>query len=569
MDSLDTLHKRPVSDTHYLADYQPPTFLVSKTQLRIELGEVSTKVICHLHVSKNPASRRYKKDLVLRGEGMELLCIQVDGKVLEPHRYSIDSKKLTIYGLPKQCIVTTKVRIKPQDNMSLEGLYKSRNLYCTQCEAEGFRKITYHPDRPDVMSVFTTTIVADKDKYPVLLSNGNPEMRGEYEANLHWITWHDPHPKPAHLFALVAGDLSRLDDRFTTCSGRIVNLQLYAEAKDIDKCHFALDTLKTAMRWDEDVFGREYDLDIFMIAAVDDFNMGAMENKGLNIFNTSALLATPTTTTDTSYKTVETIVAHEYFHNWSGNRVGCRDWFQLSLKEGFTVFRDSLFSSDVGSATLKRIQDVNKLRTAQFAEDSSPMAHSVQPDSYIEISNFYTRTVYDKGAEIVRMLRTLLGPAKFRQGSDLYFSRFDGQAVTIEDFVAAMAEVSGRNLDQFFLWYKQAGTPRLSVTGKYDEHARTYTLQVSQRSLSTPDDTEKQPFHIPLIVGLVTDNGDLPIISSNGADTIVHTQCNGITRQTTGHSVLLEVTQTHQEFVLENVTAPLSAVLNKRAPERA
>ncbi|MEQ8515042.1 MAG: aminopeptidase N, partial [Chromatocurvus sp.] len=397
----------------------------------------------------------------------------------------------------------------PQDNTALEGLYKSRAMFCTQCEAEGFRKITYFLDRPDVMSVFSVTIDADADRYPVLLSNGNRTAQSGLVDGRHRVVWEDPFPKPAYLFALVAGDLAHTEDTFTTVGGRNVLLRIYVEEKDLGKCGHAMQSLKHAMRWDEDVYGRAYDLDIFNIVAVDDFNMGAMENKSLNIFNTSCILASPATTTDTGFERVESIVAHEYFHNWSGNRVTCRDWFQLSLKEGFTVFRDEEFSADRGARDLKRIEDASLMRTAQFAEDAGPMAHPVRPDSFIEISNFYTLTVYEKGAAVVRMIHTLLGPERFRAGSDLYFERHDGQAVTCDDFVNAMEDSAGVDLTQFRRWYSQAGTPELVIRGDYDADARTFAMHVTQSCPATPGQSEKQPLVIPLAMGLLGDAGNL------------------------------------------------------------
>ena len=415
------------------------------------------------------------------------------------------------------------------------GLYRSRTMYCTQCEAEGFRDITYYLDRPDVMSEFTTQVIAEKAKYPILLSNGNPIARGDLDGGRHFVTWHDPFKKPAYLFALVAGTLSVVEDSFTTLSGREVLLQIFVEEKDLDKCDHAMVSLKHSMRWDEEVYGREYDLDIFMIVAVDDFNMGAMENKGLNIFNTSAVLANPKTTTDAAFQRVEAIVAHEYFHNWSGNRVTCRDWFQLSLKEGFTVYRDAQFSADMNSATVKRIESASYLRTHQFAEDGGPMSHPVQPDSYMEINNFYTLTVYEKGAEVVGMIRTLLGAETFRAGSDLYFSRHDGQAVTIEEFVKAMEDASGRDLKQFRRWYKQSGTPHLKVSSICDAEDNTFTLNFAQSCPATPGQAQKQAFVIPVKLGLVGANGDLPLNAKGDTE------------------MVFELTETAQQLVIENV----------------
>jgi aminopeptidase N len=411
-------------------------------------------------------------------------------------------------GLQDAHQLTIQTRIYPHQNTALEGLYQSGAMYCTQCEAEGFRRITYYLDRPDVMSVFTTHIIADAEQYPVLLSNGNLLAEEVLEGGLKKVSWHDPHKKPAYLFALVAGDLQLKQDSFTTMSGREVTLKIFVEPQNIDKTDYALDALKRSMKWDEERYGREYDLDIFMIVAVDDFNMGAMENKGLNIFNSSCVLANPATATDAAYQRIEAIVAHEYFHNWSGNRVTCRDWFQLSLKEGFTVFRDACFSADMNSATVKRIEDARIMRTVQFAEDAGPMAHPVQPDSFIEISNFYTVTIYEKGAEVVGMQRKILGDDGFRKGSDLYFERHDGQAVTIYDFTQAMEDANGVDLTLFKRWYKQAGTPVVSVHSDYDASAQQLTLTLSQRIPDTPGQSNKQPMWIPVQLGLLDAKGN-------------------------------------------------------------
>ncbi len=527
----------------YLKDYRQPDYWISRTDLVFDLAEDHTIVTAALTVKRDPQTPAGTA-LRLHGEQMELMSVTVDDKPLTPDDYQVDAESLTLAGLPERCVLTLVTRIKPQENFSLDGLYKSSGKFCTQCEAEGFRKITYYLDRPDVMSEFTTKIIADKATYPVLLSNGNPIDSGDLDDGRHFVQWHDPFKKPAYLFALVAGDLVSLDDHFVTMSGRDVLLRIFVEAKDLDKCDYAMLSLKNAMAWDEKVYGREYDLDIFMIVAVDDFNMGAMENKGLNIFNTSCVLAKPETTTDAGFQRVEAVVAHEYFHNWSGNRVTCRDWFQLSLKEGFTVFRDAEFSADMGSRTVKRVEDVGLLRTLQFAEDAGPMAHPVQPDSYIEISNFYTLTIYEKGEEVVRMLHTLLGPELFRKGSDLYFDRHDGQAVTIEDFVQAMADVSGRDFSQFMNWYRQAGTPRLDVNSAYDADAQTFTLRVQQSCPATPECEQKRPFLIPFAVGLLGEAGALPLqIRGVPADpeTDDNTHC------------VLELTDPEHEFVFENV----------------
>lgn len=531
--------------TIYLADYQVPEFLIDETHLRFELWETHSIVRSRLTMRRNPEAGDSQPPLVLHGLELELLEVKVAGKLLQSGEYELTNETLSIAEVPDSFEFEAVTRIKPQENTSLEGLYKSRGMFCTQCEAEGFRKITYYLDRPDVMSTFTTQVEADATLYPVLLSNGNPVKQVDLGNGRQEAVWHDPFPKPAYLFALVASDLECIVDQFTTCSGREVELRIYVEQKDLDKCDHALRSLKHSMRWDEEVFGREYDLDIFMIVAVDDFNMGAMENKGLNIFNTSCVLANPETTTDVGFQRVEAIVAHEYFHNWSGNRVTCRDWFQLSLKEGFTVYRDAEFSSDMGSRTVKRVEDVALLRTAQFAEDAGPMAHPIRPDSYMEISNFYTVTVYEKGAEVVRMLHTLLGAKTFRAGSDLYFDRHDGQAVTTDDFVAAMEAVSERDLSQFKRWYGQAGTPELKVTDEWDENSRRYTLHISQSCRATPGQETKEPFHIPFALSLLGDAGKLRLqLEGQG-------ELSDLPEDNT--EMVLELRDSEQSFVFENL----------------
>jgi len=495
--------------TIYLSDYRVPAYLVDHVDLRFELFEEGARVHSLLSMRRNPASAEQGAPLELDGDSLRLESLALDGQPLRPDQYRDEGERLVIPDVPEQFRLEVVTWIEPQNNTRLEGLYRSSGMFCTQCEAEGFRCITYYPDRPDVMARFRTRIEADKARYPVLLSNGNPVERGDLADGRHFVTWEDPFPKPCYLFALVAGDLVEKRDSFRTCSGRDIDLRMYVEPRNADKCDFALDALKRAMRWDEEVYGREYDLDIFMIVAVDDFNMGAMENKGLNIFNSSCVLATPDTATDAAHQRIEAIVAHEYFHNWSGNRVTCRDWFQLSLKEGFTVFRDSQFSADMGSPTVKRIEDASLLRTAQFAEDAGPMAHPVRPSSYIEISNFYTLTVYEKGAEVVRMIHNLLGPELFRKGSDLYFSRHDGQAVTTDDFVRAMEDASGRDLSQFRLWYEQAGTPVLTVSDDFDRDRGIYRLHIKQSIPDTPGQTGKKPHHIPFAVALLGSRGQM------------------------------------------------------------
>lgn len=498
--------------TIYLSDYTVPAYLVDHVDLRFELFEDGARVHSTLSIRRNPESGRSDAALALDGDSLSLQAVSLEGRELQESEYELSDEQLVIAGVPDAFKLDVVTWIEPQNNTRLEGLYKSSGMFCTQCEAEGFRCITFFPDRPDVMSRFRTRIEADRSAYPVLLSNGNDVDRGDLEGDRHFVTWEDPFPKPCYLFALVAGDLVEKRDTFRTCSGRDIDLRMYVEPRNAEKCEHAMDSLKRSMRWDEEVYGREYDLDIFMIVAVDDFNMGAMENKGLNIFNSSCVLASQETATDAAFQRIEAIVAHEYFHNWSGNRVTCRDWFQLSLKEGFTVFRDSQFSADMGSPTVKRIEDATLLRTAQFAEDAGPMAHPVRPASYMEISNFYTLTIYEKGAEVVRMIHNLLGSEMFRKGSDLYFERHDGQAVTTDDFVRAMEDASGRDLGQFRLWYEQAGTPVLSVSDEFDEEAGIYRLTIRQDIPDTPGQTDKKPQHIPFALGLLGSHGEsLPL----------------------------------------------------------
>ncbi len=534
----------------YLKDYQAPDYLIDETHLTFELFDDHSLVHAQLVMRRNPERGAGLPPLVLDGELMELLGVKLDDTDLTADQYQLAADSLTLQPRSDAFTVDTSVRIHPETNTALEGLYKSTGMFCTQCEAEGFRKITYYLDRPDVMSRFTTTLIADQQQYPILLSNGNPVGNGPQEDGRHWATWEDPFKKPAYLFALVAGDLWCVEDSFTTQSGRDVALRIYVEPENIDKCAHAMTSLKKSMRWDEEAYGREYDLDIFMIVAVNDFNMGAMENKGLNIFNSSAVLARAETATDAAHQRVEAIVAHEYFHNWSGNRVTCRDWFQLSLKEGFTVYRDAGFSADMHSPTVKRIQDVAYLRTHQFAEDAGPMAHAVRPDSFIEISNFYTLTVYEKGSEVVGMLHTLLGAEGFRKGSDLYFERHDGQAVTCDDFIRAMEDANGVQLNQFKRWYSQAGTPRLQVSEHFDAQARTYSLTLRQSCPATPDKVEKLPFVIPVALGLLDASGqELPLRLADEATAV-------------GTSRVLAVTDAEQTFTFVDIAEqPLPSLL--------
>tara|TARA_R110000868_G_scaffold84822_6_gene238932 strand:- start:46 stop:2643 length:2598 start_codon:yes stop_codon:yes gene_type:complete len=492
--------------TQYLKDYQKPAYLIETVHLIVELGEDVTRIKSQMQIRAN-GHDGCEQPLVLNGDEVKLIAIAMNGTALTEQQYQLTGNDLVIPAPGSECELDIEVEIKPQENTKLMGLYQSSGNFCTQCEPQGFRGITYYIDRPDNLAVFTTTIIGDKAKYPTMLSNGNKVDEGETEDGRHWVKWHDPHKKSPHLFALVAGTFDVLDDEFITMSGRKVALRLFVEPGNLDKCAHAMHSLKLSMKWDEEVYGREYDLDIFMTVAVGDFNMGAMENKGLNIFNTKYILASPETATDTDFENVLRVVGHEYFHNWSGNRVGCRDWFQLSLKEGLTVFRDQSFTTDMTSP-VKRVSDVNVLRTAQFKEDAGPMSHPIRPASYIEINNFYTLTVYEKGAEVIRMMHTLLGPKKFRQATDLYFSRFDEQSVTTDDFVDCMQEASGVNLSQFRLWYSQAGTPELTVSDSYDADKKTYTLHVKQHTPATAGQADKQALHIPLRVGLLDAKGD-------------------------------------------------------------
>ncbi len=542
--------------TIYLADYQPPDFAVEAVALDFDLDEPVTRVRTKIDFRRE----RGPKDgpMVLLGDGPKLISIAMDGRTLDHQEYAADATSLTIHTVPQVFSLDFEVDIRPGENTQLSGLYTSKGAFCTQCEAEGFRRITYFPDRPDVMTVFTVTVRADKATCPVLLSNGNLIDQKDLPGERHVAVWSDPFPKPSYLFALVAGDLACVEDSFTTMSGRDVRLRIFVEHGNEDRCGYAMDVLKRAMKWDEDRFGREYDLDLFNIVAVSDFNMGAMENKSLNIFNAKYVLADPELATDSDYAGIETVVAHEYFHNWTGNRVTCRDWFQLSLKEGLTVFRDQEFSADMRSATVKRIGDVHGLRAAQFPEDAGPLAHPIRPAAYIQINNFYTSTVYQKGAEVIRMMHTLLGRDGFRAGMDLYFERHDGQAVTCEDFVAAMEDANaanGADLGQFKLWYSQAGTPELKITTSYDDGAKTYDLTVAQTIPKILDDADKaapEPMHIPLAVGLLdAAGGDLPLVFE-GED--------GTDAPTTR---VLQITQARQTFRFVGVDAEPLPSLNR------
>ncbi|MGX2030271.1 aminopeptidase N [Methylocaldum gracile] len=500
-------------NTVYLKDYTPPDYLIETVDLFFELDEENTRVTAKLRVRRNPESPREHRELELNGEQLLLESIRLNGRNLSAPEYRLTEETLVLPSVPDRPFdLEIVTRINPKANTALEGLYLSKDMLCTQCEAQGFRKITYFPDRPDVMAKYTTTLVADKSRYPVLLSNGNRIATGELKNGRHWVKWEDPFKKPSYLFALVAGRLECLEDRYVTGSGKEVTLQIFVEKHDLDKCDHAMQSLKNAMRWDEETYGREYDLDLYMIVAVGHFNMGAMENKGLNIFNTKYVLARPDTATDADYEHIEGVIGHEYFHNWTGNRITCRDWFQLSLKEGLTVFRDQEFSADRTSRAVKRIDEVNMLRTRQFAEDAGPLAHPVRPESYIEINNFYTLTVYEKGAEVVRMIQTLLGKDGFRKGTDLYFQRHDGQAVTCDDFVRCMEDGNGVDLTQFRRWYSQAGTPEVRIAADYDAETQALNLTVRQSCPPTPGQPVKTPFHIPLAIGLLAPDGtELPL----------------------------------------------------------
>ena len=499
--------KHAQGQTIYLKDYQQPAFWIDTVDLAFDLFDDHAIVTSKVQYLRNAEAT--ETELELFGAELELQSIILNGYELTDKDYSLEDESLTLANLADEFTLEIVTKIYPQENQSLEGLYQSSGNFCTQCEAQGFRKITYFLDRPDVMGKFVTTIRADKQKYPVMLSNGNlidsGDLTGEGQDGKHFAVWQDPFKKPAYLFALVAGDLEHVTDSYTTTSGKDVKLEIYTEAHNIDKCDHAMQSLKRAMKWDEDRFGLEYDLDIYMVVAVDDFNMGAMENKGLNVFNSKLVFASPETATDNDYINIEAVIGHEYFHNWTGNRVTCRDWFQLSLKEGLTVFRDQEFTADLHSRAVKRIEDVRSLRTLQFAEDASPMAHPIRPSSFMEINNFYTLTVYEKGAEIVRLYNTILGQDGFRKGMDLYFERHDGQAVTTEDFLAAMADANGKDLSQMQNWYDQAGTPSVDVTMDYDADAQTCTLNFSQVYTTTPEANaeDKKPYLIPIKVGLI------------------------------------------------------------------
>ena len=541
---MRTEEPRPVR----LQDYRPPDWLIETVDLDVSLHPTATTVRARLRIKPNAAGT--PAPLVLDGEELTLHSLALDGKPLPPENFVATPDRLTIAQVPNRPFeLTIETVVDPTGNTQLMGLYRAGATYCTQCEAEGFRRITYFLDRPDVMAVYTTRVEADKKEAPILLSNGNLVAHGNVAGTArHFAVWHDPFPKPSYLFALVGGNLGCVEDSFTTMSGRKVKLAIYVEPGKEDRCAYAMDSLKRAMRWDETAFGREYDLDIFMIVAVSAFNMGAMENKGLNVFNDKYVLASPASATDADYAGIEAVIAHEYFHNWTGDRITCRDWFQLCLKEGLTVFRDQEFTADQRSRPVERISDVRGLRAHQFVEDAGPLAHPVRPEVYREINNFYTSTVYEKGAEVVRMIRTLLGPATFRKGMDLYFTRHDGEAATVEQFVRCFADASRRDMAQFMRWYSQAGTPDIKVAPHYDAQAKTYRLDITQTVPPTPGQPKKEPMVIPLALGLVGDNGvDLPLVANGEA---------------LGRGVI-EVTQPKQSFLFTEIPERPVASLNR------
>jgi aminopeptidase N len=530
-------------------DYQPYPWNLLSAAFRFEIRDEETRVHSRLEFSSKQPGRN-DQAIVLDGQKLTLAAVSLDGRSLDAADYAQDGDKLIIHHPPANCCLETEVVIHPRENTALEGLYPSGEFLLTQCEAEGFRKITYFPDRPDVMTRYEVTVVADRARYPVLLSNGNAVDSGETENGRHWVKWDDPFAKPSYLFALVAGDLACVEDRFVTRSGREVSLKVYVEHENADKCDHAMESLIHSMKWDEDRFDLEYDLDVYHIVATNDFNMGAMENKSLNIFNSKYVLARPDTATDADYQGIEGVIGHEYFHNWTGNRVTCQDWFQLTLKEGLTVFRDQEFSSDMQSRAVKRIRDVRILRSRQFPEDSGPMSHPIRPDKYQEINNFYTMTVYQKGAEIIRMYHTLLGEEGFQKGMKLYFQRHDGQAVTCDDFRAAMADANQVDLERFGRWYGQSGTPRVSAKGEFDERAGSFTLTLRQHTPRTHDQDEKQALVIPVAVGLLCQDGrEMPLRLAGDEQAATGTR-------------LLVLEEQEQQFVFEGIASnPVPSLL--------
>ncbi len=544
-----------------LADYKPPAFLVETIDMDFALEPGATRVSARLAIKRNG---EHAEPLVLDGMRLKLVSLALDGQALDPARYTVTAEHLTIPNTPDAFVLDTEVEISPQANTFLEGLYMSGGRFCTQCEAEGFRKITYFPDRPDVLSRFSVRMEADKAAFPRLLSNGNLIEAGDLAGGRHFARWRDPFPKPCYLFALVAGELDELVDDFTTMTGRKIDLRIYVDPGQSSRAVYAMDALKRSMRWDEEAFGREYDLDLFMIVAVRDFNFGAMENKGLNVFNSSLLLADEATATDFDYERIESVIAHEYFHNWTGDRITCRDWFQLCLKEGLTVFRDQSFSADQRGAAVQRIKDVRALRGRQFAEDAGPMAHPVRPSSFIKIDNFYTATVYDKGAEVIRMLKTLLGAETFRAGMDLYFERHDGEATTVEAFVACFADASGRDLTDFFGWYEQAGTPTVKMDAAYDAQAKALDLTFTQSTAPTPGQPDKHPLPIPVRLGLLDSDGKTLAFKAPGAP-VADTEALIVLRQAQTQVRLEGVHSAPVVSALRSFSAPVK--LSSNAPD--
>lgn len=525
-----------------LQDYRPPSHLVTSIDLCFDLDDENTRVTSTMAVIQNSNAGDVAQPLILNGERLELISVKVDGVEIPPSGYTLNDHQLTLPKVPKKFTLEIETLTNPKANTALDGLYKSGTLFCTQNEPEGFRRITYFLDRSDVMAKYSTKIIGDKRLYPVMLSNGNLIEKGDLPDGRHWVLWKDPFPKPCYLFALVAGDLGMISDTFITRSNRTIDLRIYCDKGNEGRCHHAMRSLKKSMTWDEEVFGLEYDLDIFMIVAVESFNMGAMENKGLNIFNTNCVLADDKTATDDNYARVEGVIAHEYFHNWTGNRVTCRDWFQLTLKEGLTVFRDQEFSADMNSRPVERIDDVQALRTRQFDEDAGPTAHPIKPSSYLQINNFYTSTVYNKGAEVIRMIETLIGKEAFRRGIDKYFELFDGQAVTTEDFLKAMELASGRDLTQFSRWYSQAGTPVVSVAHRYNAAEQTFILEIEQSCPPTADGSPKEPFFFPFKIGLVAKDGsDIPL----------------------GRKEILEISEEQQSFTFHDIPEAPVPSLNR------
>ncbi|RJG42436.1 aminopeptidase N [Motilimonas pumila] len=523
----------------HLKDYQAPSFLIDSIDLDFQLNETATQVTAVSKVRK----AGQQNDLFLHGEHLTLISLEIDGQGHSD--YTLSDEGIKIHQVPDDFILTLVTEINPQANTALEGLYLSGDAFCTQCEAEGFRRITYYLDRPDVLATYTTKITADKTKYPYLLSNGNKVASGDAGNGKHWVQWQDPFPKPCYLFALVAGEFDLLQDSYKTVSGRDVALEIFVDKGNLDKAKFAMQSLQASMQWDEQRFGLEYDLDIYMIVAVDFFNMGAMENKGLNVFNSKYVLANDHTATDDDYYGIEAVIGHEYFHNWTGNRITCRDWFQLSLKEGLTVFRDQEFSSDLGSRAVNRINNVRIIRQHQFAEDAGPMSHPIRPESVIEMNNFYTVTVYNKGSEVIRMIHTLLGEAGFRAGMDLYFERFDGQAVTCDDFVQAMEDASGVDLTQFRRWYRQSGTPQVTITDQYDATTQQYQLHVTQQTAPTAEQHEKSAQHIPMDIELLSESGEHFLLAGK-------------------KNQVLNVTQTEQTFSFDGICSkPIPALFRE------